>query len=312
MRKTKNYENRVTTVFYPVVLLTIFWLPDFLGFSRMETSMDSRLLAMGVAFVNGLVLYALGQRFLPLPRCGYLILWFYLLFVFAPPQTRTFSFAFLSALLSVSGIFALFVFARGKGEIAPLFWAALCTTLAGLFYWPGFIMVVVAAAGTMILRTFSFRRGVIFLGGILLPLGGLIFYRFLVFEDAWIWAEGISDTLRQIEPRLMFGTPVDLFLGGVVAYLLFRSLLRMIRLAKKANALHSRALTTIILMLFLCCLVAVCYAHIIYEFLPLLALPISACMACYFCSERINRRMKVEFFVLLLALLIYQIADLIR
>ncbi|MCL1974025.1 MAG: hypothetical protein FWG54_04315, partial [Bacteroidetes bacterium] len=221
MKRADHHRTKgATVVFFSVVLLTIFWLPDFFGFGLVPTSNGYRLLAIGLAIVNGLVLYGLGERFLSYNRSGHLMLWFYLLVVFAYPQARTFSFAFLSALLAEAGLFTLFIAAEGKGRLAPLFLAGLFTTCAGLLYWPGFIMVLVVAAGALVLRIFSLRRGLIFLGGVMLPFGGVLFYRFWVFEDIWVFGEIFSKMIGHTQPGPAPDTPAALFLMGVLVYLL--------------------------------------------------------------------------------------------
>ena len=328
MGNTGSYRAHGTTaVFLSVAVLLIFWLPDFFGYSRAQLSFwlpvtgqwydgalfasnGYRLLTIVLSLVNGLALYVFGQRFLALGRSGHLMVWFYLLFIFAYPQARAFSFVFLSTLLAIAGLFALFISTQAKDRVAPLFMAALCTTCAGLLYWPCFIMVAAVAVAAAVLHIFSLRRGLIFLGGILLPLGGLVFYRFIVYEDALILTGALFDMFGQVHPQLTPGTPAALFLMLVLTYLLLRSIWRMLTLTDGANILRSRALVSIILMLLFCSLTALLYARMIYGFLPLLALPVSACLTCYFSSEKMNPRMKAEFYVLLLALLINQFASL--
>ena len=117
--------------------------------------------------------------------------------------------------------------------------------------------------------------------------------------------------IGHIQPGLAPGTPAALLLLGVLIYLLIRSLLRIIKLSDGTNALRSRALITIVLMLLFCSATAFLYAHEIYKFLPLLALPVSVCLACYFSCNNMPTRMRTELYVLLLTLLVNQVANLL-
>jgi len=315
----------IASVLFTIAFLGLLWVPDFGGYNHAYLSFrlpctgaqfegslfDStrfRLLTMLIAMANGLALMMLSMRYLSLGKANTLIPFFYLLTIFSFPQARAFSLSFPATLLVILGLHALLKSGEDKRPIVPLFMSSFFVGCACLLYVPGWIAVVSFVVIAIALHIFSGRNILVFLGGLLCTLyGTLLSIYFLIHDISNFWStmfSGVDQWRFQLVPR----TPATLFLALTIFYLLGRTVLRWLYHSFGNKSYRFRVLSSLMWMLVICGVPMFVYVNQIFDYLAVLAIPVSVLLAYNFSEEHVTKRMKVEFAVLLLAVAINQIA----
>ena len=307
-----------------VLLLLLLWLPDFLSDSMRAGPfwipltgqfLDGSLLpgklckavALLAALFNAGVLYVLGVRHAFFKQSLFLQAFFFLLFLSAFPQARIFSPSWFSVFLLLLSLHNLFL-SESDGSNARVFSAAFLATLAGLIYMPAWIMLIGLGIGLTTWRQMKIRPYIIFLSGIILPLAGLLFFRFFVYEDAGVYLNLLYDAILHPTGQFSLRSASSLFLMLVFGYLSARAVWIFLFMDSKLNVFRARVFSIFAWMLALCVLFLLFYSHGAEGFMPLLALPVSVCLSFYFSyGRRFTGRMKAEFVLLLLAIILNQI-----
>jgi len=267
------------------------------------------LVTLFMTLLNGLALRGLSVRYLPFGRVNISIPFFYLFFIFSFPQSRAFTAAFPAALFVIFGLFALYKSGESKSPTAPLFISSLLCGCACLLYLPALAAVVSFAAIAITLHLFQGRNILVFLGGIVLTLGGCLFCRHLFFADLSDFLRIISYDISDFHLQLFPPRPATLFLTLVFLYLFGKSMIRWLHRAYGNQSYKYRVLASFIWMFIVCGAPVFLYANKVFGYLPILAIPASVLLSYYFSEERITKRMKVEFIVLLLAVALNQVAN---
>jgi hypothetical protein len=306
-----------------LLLLLLLWLPDFWSGSQSAGTFwipltgqftDGNLLSgklfKGLALfgllLNAGALYVLGVRHAFFTQSLFSLPFFFMLFLSAFPQVRVFSPAWLSVFLLLLSLHHLFL-SENNGGNGHVFTAAFLGTLAGLVYMPAWIMLVGLGLGLVIWHQMKIRPYIIFLSGILLPLAGLLLFRFFVYEDADVYLSLLSDAILQPVGEFPLRSASTLFLLLVFAYLSVRAVWTFLSMDSKLNVFRARVFSIFVWMLILCVLFLLFNARGAEGFMPLLALPVSVCLSFYFAHGRFTGRMKTEFVLLLLAIIMNQI-----
>ena len=306
-----------------ILLLLLLWLPDF-WFGGMGAGtfwipltgqfVDGNLfsgnlyrgLALCGALLNAGILYVLGVRHAFFKHSLFLLPFFFILFLSAFPQARVFSPAWISAFLVLFSLHKLFL-SETEGGNTHIFVAAFLGTLAGLIYMPAWVMLIGLGLGLVVWYRLHIRPYVIFLGGILLPLAGLLLFRFFVYEDADVYLSLLYDAVSHPVGQFPLRTANSLFLLLTFGYLCVRTIWAFLSTDSKLNVFRSRVFSVFVWLLLLCVSALLLYARGIDGFLPILALPVSVCLTFYFSYGRLTGRMKVEFALLLLAIVMNQV-----
>jgi len=261
-----------------------------------------------ITFVNGLALRGLSVRYLPFGRVNFTIPLFYLFFIFSFPQARMFSAAFPAALFVIFGLFALYKSGESKSPTAPLFISSFLSGCACLLYMPALVAVVSFVAIAITLHLFLGRNILVFLGGIVLTIGGCLFCRYLCFADLSDFLRIIYFDISDFHLQLLPPRPATLFLTLVFIYLFGKSMIRWLHRAYGNQSYKYKVLASFIWMFIVCGAPVFLNANKVFGYLPILAIPASVLLAYYFSEERITKQMKVEFIVLLLAVALNQVA----
>ena len=314
-------RNWIVAAIITIALLLLLWYPDFAGYNPARLSFllpctgttydgslfDStgyRLLTILMAVVNGLVLLILSLRYLLLGRANVILPLCYLLVIFSFPQARVFSTAYPATLLAILGLFSLFKAGEVKNPMASLFLSAFFVGCACLLFLPSMVIALSFIAIAITLHLFYGRNILVFLGGLILTLGGCLFCRYL------FWGEmGITyNTMLNLHLKIVPATPAGLFMGIFFFYLFIRAVARWLRRAFGNQTYRNRTLAAFIWMCIICGAPLLLFTDQAFGYLPLFAVPASILLTYYFSDERLTNRMKVEFIVLLLAIALNQVA----
>jgi hypothetical protein len=315
----------MSAIICTAVFLGLLWYPDLAGYTHTRLSFwlpcmgvqyegglfdltGYRLITMVMAVVNGLAMLGLSIRYLSLGRANLILPFFYLFMVFSYPQARAFSASFPAALFIISGLFALFKSGEAKSPIPPLFISAFLSGCACLLYLPALAAVAGFAAIAIALHLFYGRNILVFLGGIVITLGGCMFCRYLFFDDLSDFMGIILDGFHGLHLQIVPPTPATLFMTLVFFYLLGKALMKWLRRAYGNQSYKYRVLASFMWMFIICGAPLFLYVGGVFSYLPIVAVPASVLLAYYFAEERTTKRMKVEFTVLLLAVALNQVA----
>jgi len=318
-------NNSATAAIFSIVFLALLWYPDFAGFRHthlpfllpctgmhyagsMFDSTGYRLITIVMAIINGLAILILSIRYLSLGRANTILPFCYLLVIFSYPQARTFSASFPAALLVIFGLFALFRSGETKKPFSSIFISSFLVGCAGLLYLPSLVVAVSFIAISITLNTFSGRNMLVFLGGLLLPLGGCLFCRYLFFGDLPDYIGVIYESVRRMQIQIVPPPPATVFMTLVFFYLSLRALAKWLRRAYGNQSYRHRILTSFVWMFVICGIPASLSVHEAYNYLPILSVPVSVLLTYYYSEERITKRMKVEFIVLMLSVALNQVA----
>jgi len=322
-------NNWVIAALCTIVLLWLLWLPDFMGYNHARFSFlvpctgtlhegvffDSNgyhLITMLMAIINGCALMVMSLRYLSLGRASVLLPLFYLLIVFSSPQARLFSTSFPAALLMVLGLCVLFEPGRAKKPITQLFISSLLIGCASILFWPAWIAVVGFVITCVILQRFSGRNIMVFLGGLLLTIGGTLFCRHLFFEDLPLFMKTISSNIPSLHIRLFPPKPATLFMALVFLYLFGKAFAQRLFRSFGDQTYRHKVSSSIAWMFAICSVPLFLFSNDIFSYLPIFAVPASVLLASYYSEERITKRMKIEFAVLILSVALNQVAYLIQ
>ncbi|MCL2727623.1 MAG: hypothetical protein FWD56_04485 [Bacteroidales bacterium] len=322
-------NNWIKATLCTIVLLGMLWYPDFAGLNHARLSFlipctgdlftgdlfDSngyRLIVILMAVINGCALMVMSLRYLSLGRASVLLPLFYLLIVFSSPQARLFSTAFPAALLVVFGLSFLFEPGRAKKPVTQLFISSLMVGCACILFWPSWIVVVSFVVIGVILQRFSGRNILVFTGGLLLTLGGCLFGRYLFYQDLPVFIETINNNTPNLHIQLIPHKPATLFMSLTFFYLFGRAFVRRLFRSFGNQAYRHKVSSSILWMSVICSIPLFLYSNDLFGYLPIFALPASVLLAFYYSEERITKRMKIEFAVLILSIVLNQVAFFIR
>ena len=321
-------KNSISGVICMVFILCLLWYPDFAGYNETRLSLwipctgayyigsqfDSdwyKVLTIGMAAINGFALLGLSIRHLSLGRANRVLPFFYLFVIFSYPQTHAFSFAHPAALCVLLGLYAIFRSGEEKSPMAPLFISSFLCGCACLLFLPSLPALVSFVAIAFVLNLLNGRNLLVLLGGGFTILGGCLFCRYLFYNDLSVFLYIISDGFKQLYFQIAPPTPATLFLTLVFLYLLGKALLRWLHCAYGNQSYKYKVLASFMWMFVICGLPLFIYVDKAYSYLPILAIPASVLLSFYFSEQRITKRMKIEFIVLLLAATLNQIAYLL-
>lgn len=318
-------RNRIVALLVTLLLLGALWAPDFLGYNHsslpfwlpcVATQYDGslfdtagyRLITVLMAVINALAILLFSTRFLSLGKANAVIPLFYLLVLFSYPQARLFSSALPASLFAILGLFALFRAGETKTPYAPIFLASFLSGCACLLYLPSFVIVVSFCAMAIRLSLFSGRKILVFMGGLLFTFGGCILYRYLLFGTFSDFTGPFFDGFNHLKFRFFLPPPTSLFMTLSFFYLFGKGVLRWLHHSSGNMSYRYRVLTAVIWMFFVCAIGLLLYTGNLFGYLPLFAIPSSILLAYNFSEERITKRTKVEFVVLLLSIFLNQVA----
>ena len=318
-------RNSLAALVFAIVFMFLLWYPDFTGHNPTHLSLllpvtggyypgslfDShgyRIITVLMAVVNCLSLLLLSLRFLSLGKGNVGLPLFYLLVIFSYPQARLFSTAFPSALFAIMGLYALFQAGEEKSPVTPLFISSFLSGCACLLYLPSLVITGSFLAIALTLSLLNGRNLFVFLGGVVLTLGGCLFCRYLFFHDLPQFLGTLFENINAIHLQFVPPKPATLFMTLVFLYLIGRAFLQWLRHVYGNQSYKARVLASFMWMFVICGIPLFLYADKVFGYLPLFALPSSILLAYYFSADRITRRMKVEFVVLLLSIILNQFA----
>ena len=301
-------KNWITAAICTIAILALWWYPPVQCDGNLFDSAKYRLITIVLACVNGLALTVLSLRYLPFGRANRIVPFCYLFFIFSFPQARAFSAAFPAALFVVLGLYALFKSGETKSSTAPFFTSSFLVGCACLFYTTSWVAVVCFAVMAIALNLLYGRNILVFLGGFLLPIGCFLLYRHLFVADVFDFIKALFDGSERFRLQPVPRIPATLFLVLVYIYLFFRLLMRWLSRSFGNKSYRYRVLASIVWMMVVCGIPAIFLSDKVVGYLPVMAIPASLLMSYYFSEERITKRMKVEFTVLLLAVMLNQVA----
>ncbi|MDR2586408.1 MAG: DUF6427 family protein [Prevotellaceae bacterium] len=318
-------SNWIVATFFTTIFLCLLWAPDFAGYNQIrvsfllpcmgthfnDTFINSTLdmlITIVLAFINGILLSLLSVRYLSLGKANIMIPFLYLLTIFSFPQARSFSSSFAAALFVLLGLLSLFSAGKVKRPTTTLFMSSFFVGCACLLHSSAFIAIAGFVVISILLHLLSGRNFLVFLGGLLFTFGGCLLFRFLLGYDSGSVIWGIFSGIDNIHFQFLPRTPATLFLTLVLLYLSGKTIIRWLFHSFGNKSYRYRVLASLVVFLLICAIPIFLYANIVFSYLPIIALPLSILLAFNFSDERVTKQTKVEFAVLIIAVVVNQVA----
>ncbi|MDR3184394.1 MAG: hypothetical protein LBT49_03210 [Prevotellaceae bacterium] len=321
MLNTTTQRNPLATTLVCLTLLLLLWIPSLvfpitpealhLNFMMplQQWAIDSLQLqgqagiraSFAVIALSTCFLFAINRRHLFVAGQEQLMLPLFVLISSAVPYSQQFSGAQVATLLVLLSIYYLFNSIQMVKALSSVFLAAFFTTLAGLFYLPSAIMLLVIFIGVLISKPFEWRDWVAYLTGMLTPCFYLVLRHYLRYGNFTGFGRTVTENLPvPATPDFALSLPETLlfvFLGmlALCAFLPLKASGRIIKV-------KSTRMRQILRCLFLFLLIPLLLFGASPGIMPLAAIPLSILAADYY--DHIRRRKVFNLLLFLLCVVI--------
>lgn len=285
------------------------WIPLLSGFTdpSFYSASTSVLLTLAITGVSATIVFMINSNYLGNEKKSITLILLYLIIVMTVPGTIFLRGSTLAAPFFLMAVYNAIKTSESEKSIfnagfltaaASLFDPHILATLPFIFYF------------TLVSSSFSFHSIALFMTSVFLPFLFLFALRYIVFDDALLFAELFKDHLLSASsPTIKIESVADLFLVLFSFYLAYRAvsnLLGRLSTFKITNALTITRFT-VVLVVFL--VLATINPDLQDGFMYLLAIPSAFILNEYLSNSRDDKIKRVELLILLILISVSRVSE---
>lgn len=281
-------------------------LTGFLDIQSISATI-SVLLTLAITGVTAVIIYILNYRHFNTGKSSWTLLFLYFIFLFSSPQNIFLDGSIIAAPLY---LLSLYFTIKSSKEQIDIFSAGILISAASLFDYHLLALIPFLIYYSLVKSSFSFRSLVIFISAIILPYLFVFSIRYIVFEDASLFAEIIWLNISSIRaPHLNIDSVAHVSLILFSLFIAYRAIYSTINKLTSIKIIKATALTRFTVTAILFAVIMLLYRDIQASFMTLLAIPASYLLNEYLTSKNTDKNKRGEFLVFLIILALARVAQ---
>ncbi|MDP3437875.1 MAG: hypothetical protein Q8S04_11585 [Bacteroidales bacterium] len=285
------------------------WIPLFAGLIDTEsiTTTISVLTTTAIISFTAFSLYYVNEKIFSCGKSSSSLFLIYLILLLSSPETIFFSGATAAAPLFLWSLYYSMITKEGDKN---LFMAMFLISLATLFDFHAVVLLPFILYYSLITSSFALRALLIALGAILVPYILTFSFRYLMFNDTSLFAELlVSDFLSLSPPYIRLESVAKIVLVIFMVLIISRSLISIFSIISRYKVVKSIGLVRNITVMLVLIATMLIYRESQGMLTNLLALPLSFIIVEYLSLKSTNKYRRVEFFVLLIIIVLNRVAQ---
>ena len=267
----------------------------------------SVLITLAITGLTAAIIYILNYRYFNTGKSSSVLVFLYLIFLLSSPKTIFFTGNTIAAPLFLLSLFFTF---GSTNEHINIFYSGTLISIATLFDFHLFILIPFIIYYSLIKSSFSFRSIIMFLSAIILPYLFVFSIRYILFEDASLFAQIIWSNITSISaPHLNIDSVANVCLISFSLFIFYRAISSITNTLSNLKSIKANALIRFIITALALAAIMLLNRDIQGEFMTLLAIPISYILNEYLASKNTDKNKRGEFLVLLIILALTRITE---
>ncbi|MDD4656312.1 MAG: hypothetical protein PHR40_03145 [Bacteroidales bacterium] len=281
-------------------------LTGFLETQYLSTTV-SVLLTLAVTGVTASIIHILNYRHFHTGKGSLVLIFLYLIFLFSSPETIFFNVNTIAAPLF---LLSLYYTINPANNHTNIFLASILISIATLFDFHLLALIPFIFYYSLIKSSFSIRSLIIFVGATILPYLFLFSIRYIVFEDASLYAQILWQKITTISvPHLNIDTVAHIILFAFSLYIAYRAVYSILNKLRSLKIIKATALLRFIVTAIVLTIIMLLNKEIKGEYMTLLAIPSAFIINEYLTSKKTDKNKRGEFLVLLIILTLSRVAE---
>jgi hypothetical protein len=268
--------------------------------------MNSGITYIGAIFINYLtvviisfLLLQINAKFDFVKERTFLPVFLFIFIVYALPDLRVIQPIFIAAILYLMAVRSIFGAFEKRDAIRSSFDSSFFIGLAGIFYIPATIFIILVPISIFLLRNkIKWRDIIIPFVGVILPWIFLFSYYYITNNSSTL-IELISNSFVRKERLFLHNTYIQIYLSYIVLLIACSSYFILHQYGLKN--IDVRRYFKILFLFFICSSVMLLFPFVSSEILVFITLPLTFLITNYFIF--LKRRFWAEFFLLILVIL---------
>jgi hypothetical protein len=285
------------------------WIPIFAGVLDTESisTTISVLTAVAIISFTAFSLYFVNEKIFSCGKSSSSLFLIYLILLLSSPQTIFLSGATVAAPLFLWSLYYSMITKEGDKN---LFMALFLISLATLFDFHSVVLIPFILYYSLVTSSFALRGILVAVGAILVPYILLFSFRYLMFDDTSLFAELlVTDLLSFSSPYIYLESVAKIVLIIFMVLIITRSLISIFSIINRYKVVKSIGLVRNISLMLVLIGAMLIYRESQGMLTNLLALPLSFIIVEYLSLKSTNRYRRVEFFVLLILIVLNRVAQ---
>jgi hypothetical protein len=301
----------LSALYAPDKSFTSEWIPILISF--FDTSFYTReisiiLSSLAIGF-TAISLYFIGLNLLGTGKNKFILPLLFLIFVYMSPESIYFSGSSFAAPLFLWSIY--FTIQSKKSDL-NCFIAGFLISLSLLFDPHTAILIPLVLYYIFISRGFSLRNAVYIITSILIPFVFLFSLRYILFQDATLFAELLISELIKISTfEFTLESVSESTIIAAFTVILLSAAAHILSERGRYGIIKSIAYTRFIMLLFFCVLVLVLYPGAEGSLSTIIAVPASVVASEYLVNYEKSNKHHIQFLILIMLVIVNRIADFI-
>lgn len=281
-------------------------LTGFLETQYLSTTV-SVLLTLAVTGITASIIHILNYRHFHTGKDPLVLIFLYLIFLFSSPETIFFNVNTIAAPLF---LLSLYYTINPANNYTNIFSASILISTATLFDFHLLALIPFIFYYSLIKNSFSIRSLIIFVSATILPYLFLFSIRYIVFEDASLYAQILWQKISTISvPHLNIDTVAHIILLAFSLYIAYRAVYSTLNKLRSLKIIKATALLRFILTAIVLTIIMLLNKEIKGEYMTLLAIPSAYIINEYLTSKKTDKNKRGEFLVLLIILTLSRVAE---
>jgi hypothetical protein len=285
------------------------WIPLFAGVLDTESisTTISVLTAIAIISFTAFSLYFVNEKIFSCGKSSSSLFLIYLILLLSSPETIFLSGATVAAPLFLWSLYYSMITKEGDKN---LFMALFLISLATLFDFHSVVLIPFILYYSLVTSSFALRGILVAVGAILVPYILLFSFRYLMFDDTSLFAELlVTDLLSFSSPYIYLESVAKIVLIIFMVLIITRSLISIFSIISRYKVVKSIGLVRNISLMLVLIGTMLIYRESQGMLTNLLALPLSFIIVEYLSLKSTNRYRRVEFFVLLILIVLNRVAQ---
>ncbi|MDX9781399.1 MAG: DUF6427 family protein [Bacteroidales bacterium] len=301
----------ISAGFVPHLKVEEDWIPALISFLDISTIRERWSMYISTFFLvcNAVSLYVIGLKSLSTGKNKFLLPLIYLLFVLISPSSLYFTGTSVSSLLM---LWSLYFSTTSKQSDLHFFISGFLASVAALFEPTLALLVLLIMAFAFSSRGVSARSLVMMLASVLIPFVFVLSVRYILFDDALLFAELFLNTVTTFYP---LQTGLQNFPDIVLYIALFVVLLSAFWYVFQERGRYkiekARTMTRFILMILVMLSIILMFPQNMTHFAPVISIPASVLMNEYLINYEKSNKHKIQWIILLTLMLVARISEII-
>ena len=271
------------------------------------SSTISVLLTLAITGLTAAIIYILNFRYFNIGKSSSVLVFLYLIFLLSSPKTIFFTGNTIAAPLFLLSLFFTF---DSTNEHINIFYAGALISGATLFDFHLFALIPFIIYYSLIKSSFSFRSIIMFLSATILPYLFVFSIRYILFEDASLFAQIIWSNISSISaPHLNIDSVANVCLISFSLFISYRAIYSITNKLSNLKSIKANALIRFIVTALVFAAIMLLNRDVQGEFMTLLAIPIAYILNEYLTSKNTDKNKRGEFLVLLIILALTRVAE---